>query len=683
MADFIYKLPNNGVGDNGSGSQYGGNSVSSGGSAIDNSTSNSSGGGLSEQQVRDIVNSTKNTMTETRVREIVNGMQKFLTGQNIMVDGIQKSQNFATGLLGWQIDAEGNAEFNNGTFRGTFIIGGSLITVTDIANLQSAIDEVSTLGGGTVALAPDDYTATSSFTIPSGVTVDGNGSTIDFGGGAYQFLIQGTNAYSTGTITVTFGSANVVGVGTTWTAAMVGQSILLGDYWYTIATRTDNTHIALSSNFIGTNLSGDTYVIATTVDGSNLLNLTLTNSSTKLVEIRYINGMKMDSIICDIGTYGVYARDSGSLLWLNSVISNCTSGGFYGNNIPFSNLNNYFVFNITGTGIDLIRDTNAAFNTGSVQAITGVGVKMTNCVNMDYAVFSLIECTSHGVEIVSGCQGIDIIDGYINTTGGDGVKFTASNTGIQCITTSIYNTTGYGINNAASSNNSITIGINYYSSCTSGNVNNAGTGTVLIADDTAYAASWNGNMGSPTKNAVYDKIETLSSTALTLIPQPAIGNSGATIVDAAVSTNTTMIVGQVIIPFKITVNKITVFPQSNPTPGTWDLTMYSEDGQTQLFSVTTGTSATITILTTSVSSVVLNPGIYYIAINPNGTAAGNFTFWANNIIALTATGLIGGVTSEPVMSGTVTITAGTPPATITPNSIVAGGNDTLIFRLDN
>jgi len=33
--------------------------------------------------------------------------------------------------------------------------------------------------------------------------------------------------------------------------------------------------------------------------------------------------------------------------------------------------------------------------------------------------------------------------------------------------------------------------------------------TIPTVDDTAYAASWNGNTDAPTKNAVYDKIETL------------------------------------------------------------------------------------------------------------------------------------------------------------------------------
>jgi hypothetical protein len=44
--------------------------------------------------------------------------------------------------------------------------------------------------------------------------------------------------------------------------------------------------------------------------------------------------------------------------------------------------------------------------------------------------------------------------------------------------------------------------------------NTLATGIVTVTDD-AYAASWNGSTAVPTKNAVYDKIETLGSSGLT------------------------------------------------------------------------------------------------------------------------------------------------------------------------
>lgn len=45
------------------------------------------------------------------------------TNQQTLVDGLIQSQNFVTGVSGWQIDADGNAEFNNGTFRGSLVAG--------------------------------------------------------------------------------------------------------------------------------------------------------------------------------------------------------------------------------------------------------------------------------------------------------------------------------------------------------------------------------------------------------------------------------------------------------------------------------------------------------------------------------------------------------------------------------
>lgn len=43
--------------------------------------------------------------------------------------------------------------------------------------------------------------------------------------------------------------------------------------------------------------------------------------------------------------------------------------------------------------------------------------------------------------------------------------------------------------------------------------NSGGSWVPVLADDTSYAASWNGSLRCPTKNAVYDKIETLVSNA--------------------------------------------------------------------------------------------------------------------------------------------------------------------------
>lgn len=179
----------------------------------------------------------------------------------------------------------------------------------------------------------------------------------------------------------------------------------------------------------------------------------------------------------------------------------------------------------------------------------------------------------------------------------------------------------------------------------------------------------------------------VTATAVTLIPPSAIvpgGESGTTSI--VVSSNTTAFLGQVIVPFGITVNKITVRTgDAVATPGTFDLSLYSEDGQTQKFSVTTASVASIdTLYTTAVSSVVLAPGVYYIMINPNGTANAEFRLRLIASVPFSTTAsLANDVASEPVMQGSITISASTPPSTFDPTTITDATNRTIIFRLDN
>jgi hypothetical protein len=179
-------------------------------------------------------------------------------------------------------------------------------------------------------------------------------------------------------------------------------------------------------------------------------------------------------------------------------------------------------------------------------------------------------------------------------------------------------------------------------------------------------------------------------TAKTLFPlSPLInGFAGSGIgIAKTVSSNTTMYVGQIVLQHSIVANKVSIYSGNTVTvAGTVDLTLYAEDGQSQIFSVTTGSiSASSTIYTTALSAVLIPAGIYYIALNSNGTFNGDIHFYS---IAPSGVGSItafqGGVTSEPIMQGQMTITASTPPATFNPvSSITATVSDTLAIRLDN
>lgn len=168
--------------------------------------------------------------------------------------------------------------------------------------------------------------------------------------------------------------------------------------------------------------------------------------------------------------------------------------------------------------------------------------------------------------------------------------------------------------------------------------------------------------------------------AVTLMPNQNFYQTSNQLQNKQLNVNTTMYLGQLIVSLTIIVNKITIEATSVAVAGTLDITVYSEDGATQKIAVTTASISGAGVVTTAVSAVTLSPGIYYFAVNSNGTADVTIQQYG-----IGSSGVISNVTSEPKIVGTLTITAGTPPATITPTSITdaVNGDGVAVIRLDN
>lgn len=359
-----------------------------------------------------------------------------------------------------------------------------ILTIQPTDDIQNYLNILNSYGGGILNLNPVSvFNVTSTLNWYSNITLNGNGATIDFGGTASQIMAQGNDPYSTGTLSVNFGSTTVTGAATSWTTNMIGQSILIGDYWYEISGVTGATSLTLSTEFIGTNLSGDTYVIATPIEGIGLQNVTLQNSSITLLSFRYVNGFVKDSLVITNGNIGINGQDSANCNLLNSDVDTCVSGIVY-NNVPFCTIDNNIVTNILGgTGINLTRVTNASILSLSIQSITGVGFQFTNCSNLALTSFAIIECTSHGTEFVSGNTDIDLVSGYYNACTGDGIRLTASSNRTSISATSFIHNTGYGVNIAnANDNNNIIYGCNFTNN-TAGNIHDLGTGTIATGNE--------------------------------------------------------------------------------------------------------------------------------------------------------------------------------------------------------
>src|SRR3990167_6519425 len=115
-------------------------------------------------------------------------------GQTLLTQGEFVSPNFKKGVMGWMIDQFGNAEFNDGVFRGDIVLGGTIRTVDSADEIQDAIDEVS-VDGGSIYLAPGTYNMTSNIDIPSNVYLIGASRSaviLDFGGAAFGVRSIGT-----------------------------------------------------------------------------------------------------------------------------------------------------------------------------------------------------------------------------------------------------------------------------------------------------------------------------------------------------------------------------------------------------------------------------------------------------------------------------------------------------------
>lgn len=171
-------------------------------------------------------------------------------------------------------------------------------------------------------------------------------------------------------------------------------------------------------------------------------------------------------------------------------------------------------------------------------------------------------------------------------------------------------------------------------------------------------------------------------TVTTVVPRPvAYTNAGSQANDA--SSNTVMRLGMVSVPTGITVSSISFNLYNVAVAGSFKIGLYTENGQTLVLSTTTPSYSTSGFKTVTLSSpVAVAAGNYYVAILSQGSAnigaLGYTTATENGMNNVNSS-----VSGEPVLEGTLTVTANTLPATFTPSSITSVSNATFVFRMDN
>lgn len=206
-----------------------------------------------------------------------------------------------------------------------------------------------------------------------------------------------------------------------------------------------------------------------------------------------------------------------------------------------------------------------------------------------------------------------------------------------------------------------------------------GNGTNMVLSTETYAVpGTSGNVLTSDGTNWTSVAPSGGSTSISVGGIAIAGNS--TNINGSVNSNTTLILGQIVIPANITANQLSFIGGGYAAgPGPLQIALFSSDGQTRLFSV----SATIPVaggqlVSSSLSAVTITTGIYYIGILGLGAIACSVQFGTSiyNPILKNPSG-------KAVTEGTLTVTADTMPTTITPSSITGSINRTLVIRFDN
>lgn len=168
------------------------------------------------------------------------------------------------------------------------------------------------------------------------------------------------------------------------------------------------------------------------------------------------------------------------------------------------------------------------------------------------------------------------------------------------------------------------------------------------------------------------------SVSTTQVPRPVLIATG--IGTVSIATPTTMHLGAIEFNQTITVNKLTFGIGGFSSSGTMKVGIYSYDGTSKLLDATTSTISGTGIQTINLGSpVVIAAGQYYVAMV---SVSGSFSpqvFQTDG----SSESLFSAVSGKATLVGTLTVTSGTLPSTITPSAITSADDRTLAIRYDN
>lgn len=282
----------------------------------------------------------------------------------------------------------------------------AVVDNVDIGDFTTIADAFAA-GNKTVMVRRGTYTEVDDIVIPE------DGALIGEAPGVVQVVFAGGNSIKVdgsgrqtkvGTITVTNGSAAVVGVGTSFTSLLPGDWIRVGANWYQILSITDDTNLTLTVTYRGVTLSGDTFKAQSMVAGATIENIVG-------IGVGGSSGLIMQQVI-----RAVVAR---SFMFKCGVAA--TSPGVLIKDCAQSLITEFFCQSSFQNGIEVLdSDVIAIVGSGGF-ANDGHGLSVTGSRDTVSEVCAFMQNSGDGVNIGADSDRVSVFDAELIENNGNGV----------------------------------------------------------------------------------------------------------------------------------------------------------------------------------------------------------------------------------------------------------------------
>lgn len=381
----------------------------------------------------------------------------------------------------------GKTELNSSgvsTFKDV-VIGSKQVVISSGEDIQKAIDSLT--NGGTVYLRAGTHLVESNITLSNSVKILGenrDNTIINFNSTSAHFIVAGTDAYTTGTISsIGSGGTVVTGSGTSWNTSnnvTTSHQIFIDNRWYKITSVDSDTQVTLAEPYKDAATFSGTYRAVKLRTDIHFNSLTMKNSTSQVIDFDDVRDVRMDDLLLISNNKGFTMDNFTFVVSSGIIITNSTSNGYELTNGKFFNSQPIASQGNGGHGCVLNSISSCAWIYCANDGNTNDGV---NATSIDKCALTIQTDGNggQGIEFVSGCDDNRIYSNS-NANTSDGVKLTASSDN-NVITTSVIRANGgYGVNIAASTCDNNVIATNHFGGNTSEAVNDSGTGTKVTGN---------------------------------------------------------------------------------------------------------------------------------------------------------------------------------------------------------